>query len=138
MSENQRKTDNNYDEICGWTFVNLYTLCKEKDTLTISPFDIHNKEHLFILYMAKGLSHVYDKKLRLNVSLFELWRINRTIKDRACKIKKARKKTLHEAVSPEDLLNFMRCRAQALCGEEFTFGNIYDRFFDTSKKVDKK
>lgn len=138
MSDIQRKTDNNYDEICGWTFVNLYTLCKEKDTIIISPFDIHNNEHLFILYMAKGLSHVYGKQLRLDVSYFDLWKVNRTIKDRACKIKKAKKKTLNEAISPNELLNFMRCRARSLCGEDFTFSDIYFRFFNTDKRSIKK
>ena len=122
-------TQNKYDEICGITFVNIYTLTKNCPGIVISPFDAQNKEHLYLLNVAKGVAGVYGKTVFLDTSAFQLWRLNRKIKDKDCRMKKASELDKAYAINPNEILDFMRGFATDACGTEFTFGDIYESFY---------
>lgn len=122
-----------YDEICGWAFINLYSHCKNRATLTLSQFDPKNEEHLFVLSVARGVATIYDKPLRLDVSKFQLWNLNKKIKDKTCKLQKANEEDIVDSLVPEKFLEFMRPTAEKVCGNDFDFGKIYNCFYKTER-----
>lgn len=122
--EKQKK----YDEICGIAYVNLFTLSKEWDKIVLAPFNPKNKEHLFILSIAKGLGGVNNKDVYLDASKLQIWKLNRGI-DKECRYHQINGKDIMCAINPQMLLDYMRDYAVKLCGENFNFGNIYDEFF---------
>lgn len=132
-------TDNNkqraYDEICGATFVNLYTMSKEINTIILAPFNPRNKEHLFVLGVAQGLASAKDMKIKLLTNGFWLRKLNKGI-DKENRMTKANGKDIMFAIDPDKLLAFMYPAAKASCGEDFTFGDICDEFY-SRKKVKK-
>ena len=132
-------TDNNkqrvYDEICGATFVNLYTMSKETNTIILAPFNPRNKEHLFVLGVAQGLASAKDMKIKLLTSKFWLRKLNKGI-DKENRMEKANGKDIMFAIDPDRLLTFMRPAAKECCGEDFTFADICDEFY-SRKKVKK-
>lgn len=121
-----------YDEICGAALVNLFTLSKNSDTIAIYHFDPKNEEHLFLLGVAKSLAGVKDKKVCLDVSKFQLWKLNRGI-DKDCRIIRMNCKEMIFGIDPNQLLNFMRPEAEKLLGKEFSFGDIYRRYYKRKK-----
>lgn len=121
-----------YDEICGAALVNLFTLSKNSDTIAIYNFDPKNEEHLFLLGVAKSLAGVKDKKVCLDVSKFQLWKLNRGI-DKDCRIIRMNCKEMIFGIDPNQLLNFMRPEAEKLLGKEFSFGDIYRRYYKRKK-----
>ena len=132
-------TDNNkqraYDEICGATFVNLYTMSKEINTIIFAPFNPRNKEHLFLLGVAQGLASAKDMKIKLLTSRIWLRKLNKGI-DKENRMEKANGKDIMFAIDPDRLLTFMRPAAKKCCGEDFTFADICDEFY-SRKKVKK-
>ena len=121
-----------YDEICGATFVNLYTLTKNKEIIAFKNFNPKNKEHLFLLGVAKGFAGAYHKALALDVSAFQLWKLNRGL-DKDCRIVRLPKDKTEEAIIPEAILDFMRPKAVEACGEDFTFADIYNKYYNRKK-----
>lgn len=121
-----------YDEICGAAFVNLFTLSKDSDTIAFRGFNPKNKEHLFVLGVAKGLAGSLGKKVALDVSKFQLWKLNRGI-DKDCRLILVDGKEAIYSIEPEELLAFMRPKAVEACGENFTFADIYNQYYNRKK-----
>lgn len=122
-----------YDEICGAAFVNLFTLSKDSDTIAFRGFNPKNKEHLFVLGVAKGLAGSLGKKVALDVSKFQLWKLNRGI-DKDCRLILVDGKEAIYSIDPEELLAFMRPKAVEACGENFTFADIYNQYYNRKKE----
>lgn len=121
-----------YDEICGAAFVNLFTLSKDSDTIAFRRFNPKNEEHLFILGVAKGLAGSLGKKVALDVNKFQLWKLNRGI-DKDCRLILVDGKEAIYSIDPEELLAFMRPKAVEACGEDFTFADIYNAYYNRKK-----
>lgn len=121
-----------YDEICGAAFVNLFTLSKDSETIDFRFFDPIDEEHLFLLGVAKGLAGSLGKKVALDVSKFQLWKLNRGI-DKDCRIIQLDKTHAASAIHPDMVLDFMRPKAVEACGEDFTFADIYNRYYNRKK-----
>lgn len=121
-----------YDEICGAAFVNLFTLSKDSDTIAFRGFNPKNKEHLFILGVARGLAGSFGKKVALDVNKFQLWKLNRGI-DKDCRLILIDEKEAIYSIDPEELLAFMRPKAVEACGEDFTFADIYNAYYNRKK-----
>ena len=127
-----RERERKYDEIVGVAYVNIFTLSKNSDIVAIKPFDPKNKEHLFVLNVAKGVGSVMQKSVAIDASKFTIWRLNRGL------TKKSRyeKLTIKEGefINPDELLDFMRDWAKEFVSEEnFNFGQIYDAFYAKQK-----
>lgn len=132
IAERQRK----FDEIVGAAYVNIFTLSKNSDVVAIAPFNPKNKEHLFVLNVAKGVGGVAQKTVAIDASKFYIWRLNRGL-DKECRYEKLDSKDFTHAIDPNKLLDFMRKWASELMSEEnFDFGKIYDEFY--SKKGKRK
>jgi hypothetical protein len=127
-----KKTLKIYDEICGAMFVNLYTRSKDWETIDLANFDPKNEEHLFVLGVAKGVASSFDKKVVLDVSKFQLWKLNRGI-DKDCRLILINGKEAIYSIDPEELLAFMRPKAIEACGEDFTFADIYNQYYNRKK-----
>ena len=121
-----------YDEICGAAFVNLFTLSKEGETIDFRFFDPANEEHLFLLGVAKGLAGSLGKKVALDVNKFQLWKLNRGI-DKDCRMIQLDKTHAASAIHPDMVLDFMRAKAVEACGEDFTFADIYNQYYNRKK-----
>lgn len=121
-----------YDEICGAAFVNLFTLSKDGETIDFRFFDPTDEEHLFLLGVAKGLAGSLGKKVALDVSKFQLWKLNRGI-DKDCRIIQLDKTHAASAIHPNMVLDFMRPKAVEACGEDFTFADIYNQYYNRKK-----
>ena len=122
------KLTNKYDEICGCAYVNIFTITKNTDIIGLSHFDPKNKEHLFVLHVAMGVSGVVHKKVAVGTNRIAIWKINKNIKNKESRIKKL-KFNAWDTVDVPMLLEFMREYATNLCGEDFNFGMIYDEFY---------
>lgn len=126
-----------FDEIAAATYVNIFTLTKKADVIAIAPFNPRNKEHLFVLGVAKGVSGVTQKPVAVDTSKFQLWRLNRGLA-KECHYEKMTDKDLTYAVDPDQLLSFMREWASELMEEEnFDFGQIYQAFYAKQKGSNK-
>ena len=124
-----------FDEICGVAFVNVFSLSKCTDRIVISPFNHKNKEHLFLVNVAKGVGAVNGKAVALDTSRFRIWRMNKGLVQE-CKYEKGTRSERETAINPIILLDFMRKWAGETLGvEDFNFGEIYDAFY--SKKEDE-
>ncbi len=121
-----------YDEICGAAFVNLFTLSKDSETIDFRFFDPTDEEHLFLLGVAKGLAGSLGKKVALDVSKFQLWKLNRGI-DKDCRIIQLDKTHTASTIHPDMVLDFMRPKAVEACGEDFTFADIYNQYYNRKK-----
>lgn len=123
-----------FDEIAIAAYINIFSLTKEADVIAIAPFNPRNKEHLFVLGVAKGVSGVTQKPIAIDTNRFQLWRINRGLA-KECRYGKTTDKDLTHAVDPNHLLNFMREWASKLMEEEnFNFGQIYQAFYAKQKR----
>lgn len=132
IAERQRK----FDEIVGAAYVNIFTLSKNSNVVAIAPFNPKNKEHLFVLNVAKGVGGVAQKTVAIDTNKFCIWRLNRGL-DKECRYEQLEGKDFTYAIDPNSLLNFMRQWASELMDEEnFNFGKIYDEFY--SKKGKRK
>lgn len=121
-----------YDEICGAAFVNLFTLTKDSNPIVLCNFDPANEEHLFVLGVAKGLAGTLGKKIGLDVNRFQLWKLNRGI-DKECRMVRIKEQDAELPIDPEELLAFMRPKAMEACGEDFTFADIYNAYYNRKK-----
>lgn len=116
-----------YNEICAKAFANVYIKAKDQDSITISPCNYKDFAHLFILYSAKGVGGVLSKPVYVDMSRFQLWRINRKL-DKDCRFLRA-KQIDKDAINPDEILSFMHDYAMELCGPDFDFGDIYKKFY---------
>ena len=121
-----------YDEICAAAYVNLFTLFKYSDDIVFRNFDPKNEEHLFVLGVAKGLAGATNRKVYLDISRFQLWKLNRGI-DKDCRMFRAKHYNCN-SIDPDFLLKFMRDKAVEACGSDFTFADIYKEFYERKKK----
>jgi hypothetical protein len=121
-----------YDEICGAAFVNLFTLAKDSDPIVLCNFDPANEEHLFVLGVAKGLAGTLGKKIGLDVNRFQLWKLNRGI-DKECRMVRVKEQDAELPINPDELLSFMRPKAVEACGNDFTFADIYNQYYNRKK-----
>lgn len=121
-----------YDEICGAAFVNLFYLAKGNGPIVLCNFDPTNKEHLFVLGVAKGLAGALGKKVGLDVNRFQLWKLNKGI-DKDCRMIRIKEQDAEFPIDPEELLSFMRSKAVEACGNDFTFADIYKQYYNRKK-----
>lgn len=135
MNIHTSEIEKKYNDICGKAFVNIFSLSKETECILFNRLDLKNKEHLFLLHVALGVSSVVEKQVCLDKSRFATKRLNRKlhIKDKGFKIISFKDTMENRGINPNEILEFMRPYAKQLCGEEFTFADIYDEFYNIKK-----
>lgn len=117
-----------YDSICYITLMNIKSLTDKVDYIVLKNFDHKNKEHLFIMAVINACYGVLgNKKVLINKNI--------VIRKHLANKNKAVGKILHSSgkelvqVDVQDLLELMRGYSCGLCGEGFTFGEIFDAYY---------
>ena len=118
----------NYDALCYAAMINIKTKTAGAERIVFRNFHYNNKEHLFVMAITMACWNILgEREVAIDDGLFSRIKLNRRYK-RTCKIGKA-KKIEEIFVDVEELLEFMRGPACEVCGNEFTFGDIYDAYY---------
>lgn len=118
-----------YDSLCYATMLNVRTKTSGAERIVLRNFDYKNKEHKFVLAVVMACWNILGgREVAVDAPAFTRASINRRYK-KTCKVKAA-KDTEDVFVDVVDMLEFMRGSACALCGEDFTFGQIYDTYYE--------
>ena len=122
-----------YDALCYAIFSNVAT--KSKDFLDISfkGFDAKNEEHLCVLAVtAACIGILQNKSINLDCGWISLLKLKHKYR-KTCDIFKLDKDDT-EVVDIKEMLDFMRESARELCGEDFTFADIYREYYKGDKR----
>ena len=128
--------EKNYDKLCGITLTNIFTLTKNCDTIPFRSIDIKNKEHLYALCVGFSLAGVVGKKVSVSAKRRTIRKLNRLlgIKDKDCRIISMPVRDTMYSIDPQMLVDDLRDEGKKLCGEDFTFADIYNEFYERKKK----
>lgn len=121
-----------YDKVVYATNLNLFSFAKKSGRIVLKDFDIKNKDHLFVFHVATMTSEVFQYPIYIECSLFKKFLINLKIRKKYNKIKRV-KSGQTDAVSVPELLDYERCIGTPLLGEDFSFGRIYENFYEGKK-----
>lgn len=117
-----------YDSLCYATFMNIKHLTEGAKRIVFKNFDAKNKEHLFALSVATACwSILGERDIAINANFFDCLKLARRYK-KICKIHYANGND-EQFIDTVEMLNFMRPTGIDLCGEDFTFGDIYDEYY---------
>lgn len=117
-----------YDSLCYATMINIKTLTSGAKRIVFRNFHEQNKEHQFIMAVTMACWNILgEREIAIDDGLLARIRLNKKY-HKTCKIDKA-KDDEQVFVDAEELLEFMRGHACQLCGENFTFGDIYDAYY---------
>ena len=121
-----------YDSICYKTFLNVRYLTEGADCIVLKNFDYNDDEHRFVLAVVVACSSILgNRDLAIDINLFQ----RKLIAKKYPTIGKIKKVTGKEnkVVDVPELLDFMRPSAMELCGEYFTFDDIYNEYYAERK-----
>ena len=118
---------NRYDEIINITMVNLYTLCKDTETILLSGLDRKNRDHLFILRVALLAKDFYNFPLKMRIGFWDSFVLNWRMRKLTRRV--PRDLNPGPAVNVPELIDFMYPHIRAFMGEDFEFGHIYNAFY---------
>lgn len=114
------------NEICGAAYQKMYQMINA-NSINLSPFNAQNKEHLFIMFVAKGWGGILGKPVYLDTTRWQLWKINRKIAKENRYLKFQGKSTI---INPNQILEHIRPAAEK---EGITISEIYDEFYKEHK-----
>lgn len=119
----------NYDSICYATFINLKTKTSGANRIAFKNFDYKNDEHKFVLSVATACWNILGaKNIAIDSGFFTRKKLGWKYR-KLCKIEKT-KKDEKVVVDIQELLEFMRGAACALCGINFSFADIYNEYYN--------
>jgi hypothetical protein len=117
-----------YDSLCYATMINIKTLTSGAYRIVFRNFDYQNKEHLFVMSVTMACWNILgEREIAIDGNIFARIALNKKY-HKTCKIEKAKKDETVFVDVPE-MLEFMRGHACKLCGDTFTFGDIYDAYY---------
>ncbi len=129
-----------YDGLIGLTLLNLYTISRENQAIRLYHFDRKNREHLYILRIALMARDVYGFSLEVEGSWWDIFCLNWKIRKGFGKIKRYKPITgvgeewlyAEGGTCVPELLDLMRPDGIRRIGEDFTFANIYNQYYEGS------
>ena len=126
--------EDRYNKICEAAIIKIYTKTQdlvdtENGIVPLKNFDFRNDEHKFVLSAARALGGIKGVQVAVDTNFVRLWWENRKIKVEGSKLLKYKKEYEPYAVEPEELLDTLRPWAEEMCGEGFTFADIYYEFY---------
>ena len=127
--------DNNtyreYDGLVGLTMLNIYSKSKEGKIIRLLDFDRKNKEHLFILRVALIARDLYGFPIEIDGSWRNIFCINWRLRKGFNKVRRAAWTAVNGVWVPH-LLDLMRPDGEARLGENFSFADIYEAYYEGS------
>lgn len=122
-----------YDHLCYAIFANVRHLTGDADRISFKNFDAKNEEHLCVLCVTVACLGILGKE---EIALDCGMRARRKLKKKyqsnceICKLDEEDK----NVIDVKDVLEFMRGPARELCGEDFTFADIYREYYTEKGK----
>ena len=122
-----------YDKLVGITLLTLCNLSVGSQTIRLYRFNRKDKEHMYILRVALIARDLYDFPIEIDASWWDIFCLNWKLRKGFNKVKKYR---LKEGVNDSNgvnvpiMLDTMRGDAVECCGEDFTFANIYEAYYE--------
>lgn len=124
----QENKCNSYDEICYATMANIMTFSKGAERICLKGFDYTNEEHLFVLAVTVACHGILNgRDIAVDCDSSSRADLKKQYHD-TCNIYKMRKKDT-KFVDVAEILEYMRPTAVKLCGEDFSFGDIYREYY---------
>lgn len=129
-----RELEHKYNQICEAALIKIYVKTQdlvdtEDGVVPLKNFDFKNNEHRFVLAVARALGGIRGTQVAVDTNFIRLWWENRKIKVENSKLLKYKKEYDEHAADPEEVLAELRPWAEELCGEGFTFADIYYEFY---------
>lgn len=116
-----------YDSICYCLFNGLRNLSHNEKSINLQNFDGKNKEHLLVVAIAAACANVLGER---DLAIDGPMGIRRRL---AAKYKKSitivKNKEIGKQIDVNELLDGLRAWAVELCGESFTFADVYDKYY---------
>jgi hypothetical protein len=117
-----------YDQLCYATLANVKHLTGEADRVSFKNFDAQNEEHLCVLCVTIACLGILNRE---EIAIDCGRRARKKLRKKyqaSCDICKLDEED-ENVIDICDMLNYMRGPAKELCGEDFTFGDIYKEFY---------
>ena len=118
----------NYDTLCYATMINIGSFSKGANQICLKDFDPKNEEHLFVLSIAVACSGpLGNRPITLDCGKWHCKKLAKKYK----KVVKILFADGDETITVDvpKMLEFMRGPAKEMCGENFTFGDIYREYY---------
>ena len=117
-----------YDALCYAIMRNVAIKSHGADRICFVNFNPRNDEHLCILAVTGACAGILgDREVTLDCDMWSRRKLARKYK-RVITISKAEKNE-EIVVDIVEMLEFMRGPAKEMCGEDFTFGDIYREYY---------
>lgn len=118
-----------YDGLISLTMYNITALSDDR-RIVLENFDRKNKEHLYFLRVALMARDIYNMPLSIKTSWLNIFLLNWKIRKNFNKIPHAKKS--EKGINVQEVLDFMREDGKQRIGENFSFTNIYDNYYEGS------
>lgn len=118
----------NYDALCYATFINVKTLSSGIDRICLEGFDYKDKEHKFVLSVIIACwSILGERDVAVDCDFITRLRLNWQYR-KVCRFRRLKKEK--ETINVRELLDYMRSAAKEALGDDFSFGEIYDAYYN--------
>lgn len=119
-----------YDGLVGLTMLNIYSKSKDDKTIRLVGFDRKNKEHLFILRVALLVRDIYQMPLEIEGSWWNIFCLNWKLRKGFQKVNRYKSPYHFGVIFVPELLALMRPDGTARLGEDFSFADIYEAYYE--------
>lgn len=112
-----------YNHLSNIALINLYTLSKDSKQIRLKDFSFNNKNHLFLLNIAKSLHNLFEHEIFVDVNFFDFIKY---------KIKHRKENFIHrskDVSSPLIVDDFLNHITSAQEVEDNIWEKMYDDFF---------
>lgn len=121
-----------YDHLCYAILANVKHLTGDADRISFKNFDAKNEEHLCVLCVTIACMGILNKEeIALDCGTWARRKLKKKYKSN-CDICKLDEED-ENVIDIVDLLRFMSGPAHELCGEDFTFADIYNEYYKGDK-----
>lgn len=120
-----------YDGLIGLTLLNIFLVAKDSEVIQLTDFDKKDINHLYVLRVALLARDIYGFPVEIKDSWWNVFCLNRKIKKNFGKIKRF-KQPKDEPISIKHLLEIMKKDGILHIGENFTFADIYNQYYEGS------
>lgn len=124
-----------YDSLCYATLVNIKTKTTDASRIVLRNFNWKDDEHKFVVAIINACYGVLGER---TVAIETGPMTRGTIARKFSSLGKIRKPRPDEDkfVDVAEMLEFMRPSAVSLCGEDFSFANIYKAYYERETGYD--
>ena len=137
LAQMDQNTLREYDGLVGLTLLNIWSITKEAKVIRLYHFDKKNKEHLFALRVALIARDLYQFPVEVEGSWWDIFCLNWSLRKGFSKVKRYKPKKIYGetlyrrgGVCLPELLDLMRPDGAARVHEGFTFGEIYEAYYE--------